>query len=251
MAYIFLVYCCILSNVGGSNLVHYKFGSNFGQIFYDYSGNGNHGQNGDSTDQDEKDTIPDSRGAYFKDNNRFIRLPYNSIKDEALSLGSQFSILMWFYHSDVEPYNTFLIKRANQNHTNSFTVVREISLDSYYLSYDFTNYKFNANSGNGLFPLGKKYLGQWIFVAIINDLKNFKYYSNGNQVLTFTQDYNYSEDTPHYHYIGWHGSSFLGFFWNYLVYNETITISNFYSSSYLTVISLNAHYLAIQTLAMA
>ena len=29
-----------------SQIVYYKFGSNFGQAFYDYSGSGNHGQMG-------------------------------------------------------------------------------------------------------------------------------------------------------------------------------------------------------------
>ena len=41
-----------------SNIVHYKFGSNFGQIFYDYSGFGNHGQNGASITTTTSDTVP-------------------------------------------------------------------------------------------------------------------------------------------------------------------------------------------------
>ena len=50
--------------------------------------------------------------------------------------------------------------------------------------------------------------------------------------MTFTQPNPYYEDIPYRQFIGWISSSFVGFFWNYLVFNEIVNINNFYSTSY-------------------
>ena len=154
MAYIVLVFCCILSCIKGSNLVRYKFNSNFGQIFYDYSGSGNHGQNGDSIDPDYSDTIPTSRGAYFKDSYNYIKLPNNDIQLSALNLGSQFSILMWFHHFEGAKYDTHMTMRITENYLSSFALVRKYNYDCHYLSFKFPDLsEFIYSSYNKIFFL--------------------------------------------------------------------------------------------------
>jgi hypothetical protein len=118
MALFGLVLILLLSTSLSTNVVYYKFGSNFGQIFYDYSGMGNHGQNGESITSNIKDTIPTDRGAYFDlSTNTYIKLPPNNIKTSSLQLGSTFSIVMWFrpsyVASDTEYYLTKRFKDSN------------------------------------------------------------------------------------------------------------------------------------------
>ena len=67
----------IISKFFVSSIVNYKFGSNFGQIVYDYSNSGNHATNGYYMTSDMHDTLSTDRGAYFLDQNRLIRLPPN------------------------------------------------------------------------------------------------------------------------------------------------------------------------------
>ena len=88
MELLFLILGLLIHQTKSSQLVYYKFGTNFGQVFYDYSGSGNHGQNGASTLVDNSDTIPTKTGAYFSTSNEcFIKLPPNSIKSSSISLG--------------------------------------------------------------------------------------------------------------------------------------------------------------------
>ena len=78
-----------------THLVKYNFGSNFGQVFYDYSGNGNHGQNGDSLSSDSFDTVPTDRGAY-SDGSKYIKLPPNSKVSSSVNIGTVYSITLWY-----------------------------------------------------------------------------------------------------------------------------------------------------------
>lgn len=95
------------------NLVYYKFGSNFGQIFYDYSGKGNHGQNGISTSSTTADTTPTDRGAYFIGTS-YIMLPPNNVLSTAVSIGSTFSIIIWIKPLDnTDYYLTYRIYDAS------------------------------------------------------------------------------------------------------------------------------------------
>ena len=101
----------------GSSLVSYKFGSNFGQLFYDYSESGNHGQNGNSLYVDTSDTIPTDRGAYFSNSFGYIKLPPNNIQPNPLSLGIEFSIIMWLHTIDNINENHILYRISNDNAT--------------------------------------------------------------------------------------------------------------------------------------
>ena len=95
----------LLSLAYSSKLVEYKFGTYFGEIFYDSSGNGNHGQNGASISTTVGNTVPTDRGAYFKySTDSYIKLPPNEVKTTSLSLTSTFSIVMWVLVLDLSNY---------------------------------------------------------------------------------------------------------------------------------------------------
>ena len=115
----------ILSEVFASNIVNYKFGSNFGQIFYDYSGSGNHGMNGNSTISDPYDTISIDRGAYFPTQNLYIRLPPNEYVPNSFNLNGDFSILMWFSTFHL-PADYYITRRYNSNMSNLLSLSRTI-----------------------------------------------------------------------------------------------------------------------------
>ena len=114
-----------LSLAQSSKLVEYKFGSSFGEVFYDYSGNGNHGQNGFSITSTTGNTVPTDRGALFPlTSTSYIKLPPNEVKTSAVSLGSTFSLVMWTLTRDISNY--YLSYRGLDS-TNYFYVERRDS----------------------------------------------------------------------------------------------------------------------------
>jgi hypothetical protein len=141
---LFLLIKC--SFIQASQLVHYKFGSNFGQIFFDYSGSGNHGQNGQSIDSDSCDTIPFDRGAYFSAvNNKYILLPPNDIKSTPFYLMSSFSIIIWAYFMQ-DGHNCYLTYRIAAN--GNYLYIYRMS-DFYRFLIDIIysgNHKFDYSS---------------------------------------------------------------------------------------------------------
>ena len=66
--------------VFSTKIVEYQFITNFGSMFYDYSGNGMHGAN--------SGTVPTDRGAYFSGTSSNIVLPPNTYVSSNLVLGS-------------------------------------------------------------------------------------------------------------------------------------------------------------------
>ena len=138
--------------LSASNLVNYKFGSNFGQIFYDYSGLANHGQNGISLDVDAYDTIPIDRGTYFNTQSSVIKLPPNNIKNDILKLGDYFSIIMWLYpmqtNSDHRIYMRYrrsgwhdLYLKYDYESNNIYSILRYSTSDGTYNS-TYTNFVY-------------------------------------------------------------------------------------------------------------
>ena len=128
-----------------SQLAYYKFGSNFGQIFYDYSGSGNHGQNGYTLENDDRDTKPTRTGAYFTvQQSCYIMLPPNNIKSSSISIGSTFSIVMWFNSlDDGDGYLTY----RERDSSNYFNLVRQKSqsLLKIYIKRDLSGSTYDSS----------------------------------------------------------------------------------------------------------
>ena len=187
-----LIKLIIISKIFASNIVNYKFGSNFGQIFYDYSGSGNHGVNGDIILTDPYDTIPTDRGAYFPEYSNHIKLPPNSRVANSVSLGSQFSIIMWF--NCRETNNDYYIFYRYKNDNS-----RCLELKRTYTPYNsfstrlcqYSNTVFS--SSYNILKFGKNYIDSWTFFVIISNSSNMNYYINGVQKLSLSLPNIYSD----------------------------------------------------------
>ena len=59
-----------------ATLVEYKFWSNYGELFYDYSGNSYHGINGQNTNDSTKNVYYTDRGAYFNNQSVIFVIGY-------------------------------------------------------------------------------------------------------------------------------------------------------------------------------
>ena len=132
MVVIYFLKLIILSKTFASNIINYKFGSNFGQVFYDYSGSGNHATNGYYIYSDYYDTYSSDRGAYFQYQDRLIRLPPNDLVTNQLNLNSGFSILMWFYSFELY-YDYYITWRFKNDWSTCFGLTR--TYYNYYNSF--------------------------------------------------------------------------------------------------------------------
>jgi hypothetical protein len=81
-----------------STMIQYRLGINYGQIFYDYSGNGEQGTNGNSHLSKNFDTIPTDRGAYFNSSEaNLITLPSNSKVSTQFTFPNTFTGYIWVF----------------------------------------------------------------------------------------------------------------------------------------------------------
>ena len=90
MKFVFLPYISL-----SLTLVEYIPGSNYGQIFRDYSGNSLHAINGDSHTTTSYDTVPTDRGAYFPASGSYITMPPNDLSSLILNPPQLFSVIFW------------------------------------------------------------------------------------------------------------------------------------------------------------
>ena len=78
-----------------SKIVEYKFYKNYGQVFYDYSGNFNHAVNGQDINTTSLDVTSCDRGIFFNDNTQKITLPPNNVSLSSIKFSKTFTILFW------------------------------------------------------------------------------------------------------------------------------------------------------------
>jgi hypothetical protein len=94
--------------VYSAKIAEYEFGINFGQAFYDYSGNGNYGVNGVSYAVDSYDAFLTDRGIYLPALSTAcgVSLPSNDFVSKRLALPSTFSLISWvFIESSNQDYS--------------------------------------------------------------------------------------------------------------------------------------------------
>lgn len=109
-----------------SNVLEYKFGYNFGQVFHDYSGNDNHAVNGESSLTTLYDTIPTDRGAHFPSGDSRILLPPNNRNPDQLLLPASFTLISWTLLTSSSPY--FIYRYLDTTH---FLYIRRNSASGY------------------------------------------------------------------------------------------------------------------------
>ena len=78
-----------------SKIVEYRFYKNYGQVFFDYSGNFNHAVNGQDINTTNLDVMSCDRGIFFNDNTQKITLPPNNASLDSITFSQTFTILFW------------------------------------------------------------------------------------------------------------------------------------------------------------
>ena len=106
--FLILVCACLATKI-----VEYTFGTNYGQVFHDFSGNSRDGVNGASSATSSEDTIATDRGAYFGNGNYQITLPANDQQASAFSLPSTFTIAAWIFPFNVNGLIFYRYKDSN------------------------------------------------------------------------------------------------------------------------------------------
>ena len=216
-------------NCYSSKLVEYKFGYNFGQIFFDYSGKGNHGQNGISPSSTTADTKPTDRGAFFSDSTSdYIMLPPNSVVTSGLALGSTFSITMWCLNFDTRNYiytyrgsDIYFISLGRQSNGNKHRAhVKTI------------NYNSGMRNGPLFIVKSKINIDIWNLLSFVTVGTSMNFYVNGVLGISLTLLTDYSEVGTYQHYIGYLSDQLAGFVWNYVVFDEVIDSNVYVGPSY-------------------
>ena len=91
----FIIGLRIFLLVESAFIAEYRLGSNYGQIFRDYSNNGRHAVNGESSLTTTYDTLPTDRGAFITNGVNYILFPANDVNSTSFNLPSTFSIILW------------------------------------------------------------------------------------------------------------------------------------------------------------
>ena len=231
MFFIVLLYFTECPISSATTLVEYQFYKNFGQIFQDYSGNNQYAVNGADSTSTTKDTTPTDRGAYFPSSGSVIMMPYNDIVTTDFALPSSFSIITWILpHSGIDYY----IFYRNCIACSSY----------FYLSRDASLKEIQARMVQGVFDSGLAQ-GQssgftpnaWRLISMVVSGITVEIGVNGILQVPITLSSGYTEGTDSYlSYIGGfaNGSikSFVGIVWNFILFSGTISLSEYYLSSY-------------------
>ena len=85
----------LLHASSASKLVEYKFYKNYGQIFFDFSGNSRHAISGATTSAETSDVLGTDRGAFLDGSSHKITLPPNTKDSRSFDLPPAFTILFW------------------------------------------------------------------------------------------------------------------------------------------------------------
>ena len=228
----FIRLLCLLAcnQISSLLILDYRFNQNFGQVFYDYSGLGNHGQNGESHLNTLGDTLPTDRGAYFSSSfSDYIMAPPNSFVSSSFNLGSTFSILFWCMSFDSANY---MLTYRSSDIGFLLNVERKKANNQLHIKLNQPGFSTQNAVGNKKVDNGKCYIGKWIFLSFINKGAIIDFYVNGKISLSIDQLVDYSEIGNYNHYIGYFTGSFEGFMWYYKIFNESIINSDFYLDSY-------------------
>jgi hypothetical protein len=126
------------------HLIEYKFGLNYGEVFFDYSRNGKEAVNGESYLTSTYNTIATDRGSYF--NNSKITLPYNDIVPSWFLLPSQFSLSIWMLSA-----NTGCIFSRFLDNNNYISIENANNNIVFRYSFRGTSYSF-ASTNSPLYP---------------------------------------------------------------------------------------------------
>jgi hypothetical protein len=109
---ILLLEAVSIALINAAILLDYEFGTNFGSVFYDYSGNGYMGVNGASwlTASATAGTFTD-RGLYLSIA-QYVTLPPNDYVTTGFHLGSTFTVTTWINTNKIYKSGNFIFQRS-------------------------------------------------------------------------------------------------------------------------------------------
>lgn len=216
-------------------ILEYNFGKNFGQVFYDYSGNNNHAVNGESSLTVDQDTKPTDRGAFFaRDTENCIKLPPNDLVTNGFFISPTFSIIIWAMVGNSYDYNIFY--RHSETFDYVIKIKRSYNLSQIMIRFIFKTYDSRPLYGsNNSFPTGKMYIAIWQLLVMTYDMRNGIMYVNGISQTTFTSTLDFYEDNLDFiSYIGsfdgW--EAIEGYIWYFAIYDSVVDQGNFYGAIY-------------------
>jgi hypothetical protein len=111
---VFLIQALSIALINAATFLDYEFGTNFGAVFYDYSGNGRMGVNGASwltaSTSSTAGTYTD-RGLYLS-NTQYVTLPPNDYVTTGFHLGSTFTVTTWINTNHIYKSENYIFQRS-------------------------------------------------------------------------------------------------------------------------------------------
>jgi Concanavalin A-like lectin/glucanases superfamily len=200
-----------------SKILEYRFGLTFGQIFYDFSGNGRYAVNGFNSSVDYFDSKSTDRGIYLIAES-YVTLPSNNIVSAMTPLTSTFSLVTWL----------MILNGGQLELIHLYSGSKEFWIRIYgnpLLSYFYGS--DSVSSSNWTLGSASIRNNKWQSIISTFDSKTLTVYINGALLCVNNLSLEYQTQIyKNYHIWGW--STFM---WNYLLLDTTITPSNYFISS--------------------
>ena len=232
---------CLVYPVYSQVEVAYNFYENYGNTYYDVSGNYRHAVNGNSPEEDSQDTLPTDRGAYYDPDSMssLIYIPKLDAEGGKISFKDTLSIHMWvkLQKSSSSSSGFVIFERVEQekglvifyDFDDGFQIKSSDSADNTEESESDSDsnsgHKPNGNSNNnnhkndGIRALGEDDIYEnWFLLSIHIKKKNVEILNNGNTLKK--DDFSYSDSENSVTYIGGKSGksiSLAGFIWNILI----------------------------------
>ena len=176
----------------GAVISEYRLGTNYGQVFRDFSNNGRHAVNGQSSTTTYGDTFPTDRGAFTFNDVSYIKLPSNDITSASFNLPSTFSIIIWTMCRDDS--GRILTRYKTTDTQNYFYLQRLRSSNKLLFRILYLGADSGVLSGSTDSSLNRKfYLEIWYQISILFSGKNIAIYSDSTLEISFTLSSSYSE----------------------------------------------------------
>lgn len=213
-----MILAIILSMAYSQILLDYRFGKNYGETFYDFSGNKNHGINGNGIASYKVKST--DRGIFLTQGINFITIPSN------FSYPSIYAVNFWIMSNST---NGLIFVKNSKNYYYNLGKLDQVN------SIASTENSTNSNTlrtykdANSFFPCNI-YLDQWALIRLKYDSSRVTCFVNLNQKYIF--DLKDIEFSPHTSIIGSDSQSspaLSSFIWRFIIDNSTT------SSSYISL----------------
>jgi hypothetical protein len=141
-----------LSFGGAGVVLQYNFGTNFGQVFNDTSGNGLFAVNGNSwSSSSNNQVLMTDRGAYFSsssDGNSYITLPPNDYTSASFGFGTTMSVSTWVNLKDISTTSSPIFRRvpSTASNQNSCSNPSSLNAQAFIYAVSDTNGQGTANA---------------------------------------------------------------------------------------------------------